>query len=170
MQTVLGEEGEVDVGDDSQPLGLPWVFDEKFGELQHFLANLSGDLASKSDFEKDAVVFEKCFGRDVRFLHSHTHDHDCSGTCVKNLNKKTQEEFAKMLKKNRAPPCHFEIFHVVPLSLEDKKIDIRRRGKEIVDTASILNTTARNRFGSVALERPEPFRTTSSDCSLAPLR
>ena len=68
MQAVLGEEGEVDVGDISQLPGLPWVFDDKSGELQHFLANLAGDLASKSDFEEDAIVFEKCFGRDVRFF------------------------------------------------------------------------------------------------------
>ena len=75
-----------------------------------------------------------------------------------------------MLKTNRAPPCRFQFYHIVRLLLEDKMMKIRRRCKYIVDTPHILSTTCRNEFGSVALERPQPFRWASSDCSLVSLR
>ena len=88
-ECVLGEEGEIDVGDVLQLPGPPWVFDQAPGELQHFVL-ISGNLATSSDFEQDAIVFEKYFGLDVRFLHNHNHDHEYSGTCV----KKTKTEDA----------------------------------------------------------------------------
>ena len=116
----LGDEGEIDDGEVAQLPGLPWVFNELSGELQHFLADLSGRVATADDFHADAVVFEKCFGLDTRFLHHHNCDHCCSGTCVKNVKKKTKEELMKMHKANRAPPCRFEFFHVVVLPLLDK--------------------------------------------------
>ena len=117
------------------------------------------------------MVFERCFGQDVcGFLHHHNHDHDCSNTCVKNVKKKTKEDVAKMLKANRAPPCRFEFWHIVLLQLLNKTHRIRRRGKEIVDAPFIINATARNQFGSVAMERPQPFASASSDCGLATMR
>ena len=146
------------------------VFDPVTGELQHFFKDLTGNVAQAADFEQDAVVFEKCFGRDVRFLHHHNHDHECSSTCVKNVKKKTKEELAKMLKASRTPPCSFEFWHVVSLQLHNKIQRIRRRGKEIVEAPFIINAAARNQFGSVALERPQPFGSASSDCGLATLR
>ena len=88
---VLGEEGEVDDSDAAQLPGLPWVFDGVTGKLQQFLADLQGNVATKDDFEDDAKNFETSFVRDVRFLSQHCHDHDCSGTCVKNVKKKTKE-------------------------------------------------------------------------------
>ena len=75
-----------------------------------------------------------------------------------------------MLKANRAPPCRFEFWHIVLLHLHNKTQRIRRRGKEIVQTPFIINATTRNQFGSVALERPQPFASSSSDCGLATLR
>ena len=167
----LGEEGEIEDGDDAVQLpGLPWVFDAATGELQHFLADLQGNVATTADFERDARVFEECFGRDVRFLHHHNHDHDCSGTCVKNVKKKTAEQLANLLKANRAPPCRFEFYHIVCLIILTKRMVIRRRGKEIVQQPHILSLTSRNQLGLVALERPQPFRSASSDCGLAVLR
>ena len=166
----FGDEGEADDSDVAQLAGPPWVFDEASGELQHFLADLTGSIAQAHDFRADAIVFERCFGRDVRFLHHHDHDHDCSGTCVKNVKKKTKEVLSEMIKANRAPPCRFEFYHVVMLQLCDKMTKIRRRGKEVVDTPHIVNATTRNQFGSVALERPQPFRSASSDCALGSLR
>ena len=71
-------------------------------------------------FEQDAREFEKAFARDVRFLHNHNHDHECSGTCVKNVKKKTNEQLAKLLKDNRAPPCRFEFDHVVEVIIYEK--------------------------------------------------
>ena len=93
----LGDEGEADDSDVPQLAGLPWVFDPVTGELQHFLRDLSGNIAEAGDFEQDASVFEQCFGIDVRSLHHHNHNHDCSSTCVKNVKKKTKEELALSL-------------------------------------------------------------------------
>ena len=93
-----------------------------------------------------------------------------AGTCVKNVKRKTKEQLAKLLKANRAPPCRFDFFHVLTLTVQDKLTKIRRRGKEIVDQPHILSTTSRNQFGLVALERPQPFRSASTDCGLATLR
>jgi hypothetical protein len=104
----VGDEGEVDDSDVAQLAGLPWRFEEVSGELKDFVADISGSIAQAHDFHADALVFEECFGRDVRFLHQHNHIHECSGTCVKNVKKKTKEELVKMIKANRAPPCRFE--------------------------------------------------------------
>ena len=59
--TSVGGLGEVDDSDVAQLPGLPWVFDEWSGELQHFLADLSGRVATADDFSADAAVFERCF-------------------------------------------------------------------------------------------------------------
>ena len=83
----------------------------------------------------------------------------------------TKEQQAEQLKSNRAPPCRFDFFHIVLLKiLVDKHTKIRRRGKEIVTVPYIMSTTARNKFGEVALERPQPFRSASSDLGLATMR
>ena len=137
----MGEEGDVDDSDDAEIGDLPWVCDAVSGELKHFLADFSGSPATESDFHTDALIFEKCFARDVRFLHHNNYDHVCSGTCVKNQKKKTKEEIMKMLKANRAPPCRFEFYHVILLQLEDKMKELRRRGKEIVDVPQIISST-----------------------------
>ena len=68
---LLGEEGEVDDCDVPQLTGLPWVFDRATGKLQHFLADLQGNVATDADFKSDAENFEKNYARDVRFLHHH---------------------------------------------------------------------------------------------------
>ena len=170
QQCVLGSEGEVDHGDVSQLAGLPWVFDTSTGELKHFLVDVLDKPAARGDFHADAIVFEQCFGLDVRFLHNHNHDHECSGTCVKNVKKKTAQDLAKLLRSNRAPPMPF-LFHTHSrIGVGKQKKKIRRRGKEIVGAPHILSTTVRNEVGSVALERPQPFKSASSDCSLAVLR
>ena len=84
---------------------------------------------------------------------------------------KSKEQVANQLKSHRAPPCRFDFFHIVALKIHvDKLTKIRRRGKEIVDHPHILSTTARNQFGLVALERPQPFRSASSDVGLATMR
>ena len=105
QQCVLGSQGDVEHGDVSQLAGLPWVFDTSTGELSYFLVDVLDKPAARGDFHSDAIVFEQCFGLDVRFLHNHNHDHECSGTCVKNVKKKTAQDLAKRLRSNRAPPC-----------------------------------------------------------------
>ena len=159
QKALLGEEGDAEDDDDAQRLGLPWVFDGATGELQHFLADRQGTVATRAKLLLDAKNFEKNWARDVRFLHHHCHNHECSFTCIKNQKNKSKEQKANQLKSHRSPPCRFDFFHVVILkSLTDKITKIRRRGKEIVDKPYIVNTTARNQFGLVALERPQPFR------------
>ena len=76
----------------------------------------------------------------------------------------------KRLRSNRAPPCRFEFFHIVELLVEEAVKKIRRRGKELVHVPHIVSTCARNQCGLCALERPQPFRSASSDCSLVTLR
>ena len=145
---------------------MPWTFDNVTGKLQHFLADLQGNVATKDNFEHDAKNFEKSFARDVRFLSSHCHDHECSGTCVKHVKTKG----GKTGESEKVPPCRFDFFHTVTLTVAEKLKQIRRRGKEIVDVPCILSTTLRNQFGLVALERPQPFRSAFSDCGVAALR
>ena len=128
------------------------------------------NIQQAADFQQDVVVFERCFGLDVRFLHHHNHDHDCSSTCVKNVKKKTKEELAKMLNASHAPPCRFDFFRMMWLQLRNEIQRNRRRGKEVVEAPFIINAAARGQFGSVALERPLPFGSASSDCGLAALR
>ena len=140
------------------------------GELQHFLADLHGNTATKENFELDAQSFEKIFARDVRFLSHHGHDHDCSGTRVKSVKKRTKEQLAKLLMASHAPPCRFDFFLIVMLAIAGKRSKIRRRGKELVDSPYILSTTSWNQFGVVAFERPQTFRSAFSDCGLAALR
>ena len=45
---VLGDEGEIEFPDLSQLLGLPWVFHERSGELQHFMADLVRQRSNQS--------------------------------------------------------------------------------------------------------------------------
>ena len=56
QEALVGEEGEVDDRDVSQLAGLPWVFDATNGELQHFLADLQGNMATNADFKRDAQL------------------------------------------------------------------------------------------------------------------
>ena len=171
QKDLLGEEGEVEDDNDGAPLpGLPWVFNNT-GELKHLLADLQGNVATDEDKLLDAQNFEQNYARDVRFLHNHCHNHECSFTCIKNQKNKSKEQQADQLKSHRTPPCRFDFFHVVILKiLIDKLTKIRRRGKDIVVTPSIVCATARNQFGLVALERPQPFRGASSDVGLATMR
>ena len=144
---LLGEEGDADDGDDAQLPGLPWVFEAATGELQHFLADLQGNVATDTNFKCDAQNFEKNWARDVRFLHHHCHNHECSFTCIKFQKNKSKEQQANQLKSHRSPPCRFDFFHVVILKIFTAKLTkIRRRGKDIVHQPYILSTTARNQF------------------------
>ena len=166
----LGDEGEIVDSNGLHLAGLPWVFDSETGELVHFLVDTIGRVAVKEDFDTDARAFEKRWARDVRFLHNLNHDHECSTTCVKNVKKKSGEEATKLLRSNRAPPCRFDFIHIVEVCIEKAVKKIRRRGKELVHVPHIVSTCARNQCGLCALERPQPFRSASSDLGLATLR
>ena len=168
----LDTEGAVFGGDAAQLAGLPWEFVS--GCLQHFWT-ASGEPATPADFEEDAKVFEQCFSRDVRYLHSHNHNHNCSATFVKNQKKKTLEDQAKLLNASRAPPCRFFFYRTLLLLMlsedgAEKCRKVRRRGKELVESAFVIATNERNDFGLVQVERCQPFRSASSDAGQAALR
>ncbi len=81
----------------------------------------------------------------------------------------------KMLRSARAPPCRFHFFHIIELLLcgadgKEKLTKIRRRGEEVAHTPRIVTTTERNQYGLVDVERPQPFRSASSDVGLAMMR
>ena len=135
--------------------------DVELAETTVALMSYTIGINKRLTFSRTLWCLRDVFGLDV---------HDCSSICVKNVKKKTKEELAKMLKASRAPPCRFDFFRIVLLQLRNKMQRSRRRGKEVVEAPFIINAAARNQFGSVALERPQPFGSASSDCGLATLR
>ena len=83
------------------------------------------------------------------------------------MKRATMEERKKVLKSNAAPPCRFWFLHVVIFAIWEgaKEIvkRIRRRGKRIVKEPTICNTNEHNEYGLVEPERPQPFRSPTSD-------
>ena len=102
------EEGEREESNVLQHVGLSWVFEEAIGELLHFIADITGRQATAIE----TIVSEKDFVRHIRFLHNHNQDHNCSGTCVKNVKKTSTVPLTKRLKPHRSSPCRFEFYHV----------------------------------------------------------
>jgi hypothetical protein len=86
--------------------------------------------------------------------------------CQKN-EKTTAEEKKNVLKSNKVPPCRFWFLHVVAFTMWDGMKDvmkcIRRRGKNVVEEPDICSTNEHNEYGLVEPERPQPFRSPSSD-------
>ena len=87
------------------------------------------------------------------------------------MKKASMEEKAKAVKSGKVPPCRFWFLHVVVLyimvGLETVRKKIRRRGKSIVVEPTIASTNEHNEYGLVAPERPQPFRSPSSDVACA---
>ena len=141
------------------------------GSFQNFLVpcEVTGGrrTATLQDLTEDAMRYEEAFTHDFRWLSAHNHDHTCAATCIKKMKKATMEEKKKVLKSNRAPPCRFWFLHVVTFAIQEGAKDIvkriRRRGKRIVSEPTICNTNEHNEYGLVEPERPQPFRSPSSD-------
>lgn len=148
---------------------LPWQC-EGDGSLESFLLP-NREAPTKDDFIKDAEQWEQCFSADVRFLSAHNHNHMCATTCVKKMKKASAQEKLDAVKKTKAPPCRFYFFHVVILSILEgvKEIvrRIRRRGKDIVAKPFITRTNEHNEWGLVTPERPQPFRSPTTDVGQA---
>ena len=83
------------------------------------------------------------------------------------MKRATMEEKKKVLKSNKAPPCRFWFLHVVLFAIWDGTEEIvkkiRRRGKDVVTEPTICNTNEHSEYGLVEPERPQPFRSPSSD-------
>ena len=80
-----------------------------------------------------------------------------------------------MLKGSNAPPCRFFFYRLLELMLQDDSGDeilrkVRRRGKELVSAPYIIATNERNEFGLTQVERPQPFRSATSDVGVAGCR
>ena len=73
----------------------------------------------------------------------------------------------KIIKSIRAPPCRFWFLRMVVFAIWEGEKEIakriRRRGKDIVEEPTICNTNEHNEYGLVEAERPQPFRSPSSD-------
>ena len=65
----------------SLPTPLPWQLADN-GEVTEAISP-DGGTVSAQDFKQDAQRFALSFARDVRALHGHNHDHNCSFACVK---------------------------------------------------------------------------------------
>ena len=141
------------------------------GTFQHFLMPCNNTCrrrgATQEDLFNDAIQYEQAFTHDFRWLSGHCHDHTSAATCIKKMKKSTTEEKRKVIKSNRAPPCRFWFLHMVMFYLWDGTKEVvkrrRRRGQRIVKEPTICNTNEHNEFGLVEPERPQPFRSASSD-------
>ena len=144
---------------------VPWIFNED-GSLDQF-ATPDGRQAGEKDFQDDAERWEGPFAHDYRWLSGHNHDHTCHTTCLKNMKKTSAMDAQKATKPSKAPPCRFWFFHVVTLKAWDGMRDVvkrvRRRGKAIVEAPFVASTNEHNEYGLVEPERPQPFRSPSSD-------
>ena len=128
----MAADGELEPSGALQLAGVPWEFDE-LGRLERFVT-MQGQTATRADLDEDAQIYEHAYGRDVRALHGHNHNHDCTTTCVKYQKKKSAEELKSVLSTNKAPPCRFHVCRVVELMVPDEGggevlLRIRRRGK-----------------------------------------
>jgi hypothetical protein len=129
-------------------------------------ASRAGQPASFQDLVADAKSFALSFGRDFRALHQLNHDHDCTSTCIKYVQKKCKEAAEEALRRGRVVACRFFFFHIVSFvsdSFRNGVKRIRRRGKKLVETAHVASTNDRNEFGKVVVVRHTPFRSATTD-------
>ena len=152
--------------------GLPWQLGDDGEVTQPITPN--GPENTMEDLKRDSQRWALCFARDMRALHGHNHDHNCSFTCVKYV-----KQAAKKLASNSAAAaartaeaftnivCRFYfyatiIFNVVEDGVEKVK-KVRRRGKLLVATPFVASTNEHNELGRAQVERHTPFRSSTTD-------
>ena len=121
----------------------------------------AGQPVSITQLQEEAQSWQKHFASDFRLLHCHTHNHECSATCLKNMRKTLQEKSA-MLKPHRAPLCRFLFYHIAEFA--GKRV--RRRGKYPVEEAVMVVGQDPQHLGLVAVPRAHPFRSATSDVTM----
>ena len=134
--------------------------------LPHEEHSRAGQPVNFQDLVTDARSFALSFGRDFRALHQLNHDHDCTSTCIKYVQKKCKESAEEALRRGRVVACRFFFFHIVTFAcdaFENVIKRIRRRGKKLVGTAHVASTNDRNEFGKVVVVRHTPFRSATTD-------
>jgi len=77
----------------------------------------AGQPAGFQDLITDAKSFALSFGRDFRALHQLNHDHDCTSTCIKYVQKKCKEAAQEALRRGRVVACRFFFFSHRDISL-----------------------------------------------------
>ena len=133
--------------------------------------------ARLQEYVADAKTFALSFCRDFRALHQLNHDHDCTSTCIKYVQKKCKEAAEEALRRGRVVACRFFFFHIVVFACEalanlgqTAVKRIRRRGKKPVETAYVASTNDRNEFCKVSLfdtHRSDRRRRTWGKCGVA---
>ena len=119
------------------------------------------------DYVGDGKSFGLSYCRDFRALHQLNHDHDCTSTCIKYVQKKCKDAAEEALRRGRVVACRFAFFHIVVFMFmlrgQEVAKRIRRRGKKLVETAYVANTNDHNEFGKVGVVRHTPFRSATTD-------
>ena len=152
---------------------LPWVFDQK-GAFESFVMP-SGAQAFEEDFLADSAAWSQAFAEDVRFLHSHCHNHNCSTTCVKYSKSLSESQKNDALQSHRVPLCRFMFytifaFHKIVDGVSQVFKRIRRRGKRLIPKAYVAATNEQNELGRACVVRTHPFISSSTDVGIACLR
>lgn len=68
-------------------------------------------LVTVEDYVADANAFAASYCRDFRALHQLNHDHDCTSTCVKYVQKKGKAAAEEALRSGRVVACRFFLPH-----------------------------------------------------------
>ena len=131
------------------------------GKMVELFAH-DGQPVSITGLQEEAQSWQKQFACDFRLLHCHTHNHECTATCLKNIRKTLQEKSA-MLKPHRAPfLCRFLFYHTAEFA--GKRV--RRGGKYPVEEEVIVVGQDPQHHGLVAVPRRHPFRSATSDVTM----
>ena len=149
----------------SLPTPLPWQLADN-GEVENAISPAGGTVSAE-DFEQDAQRFALSFARDVRALHGHNHDHNCSFTCVKYVKQAAKKMAEASLNTGMNIVCRFFFFVVLLFKVLEGGVEVvrrvRRRGKRLVTKPFVAYTNERNELGRVQVERHTPFRGATAD-------
>ena len=152
---------------------LPWTPRDGGGAVTRPVMP-SGAPADNDDVVEDAHRWAQSFTRDVRALHCHNHDHNCSFTCVKYVQKAAKKLAEAAIGTTTSIVCRFFFFVVLTFTVIENGVQhvrrVRRRGKKLVPEAHIATTNEHNELGRVQVVRRTPFRSPTSDVAQAAVR
>ena len=112
------QEGSDSIEGPSHPPGDAGGAEQLVQPLPHEEHSRAAQPANFQDLVTDARSFALSFGRDFRALHQLNHDHDCTSTCIKYVQKKCKESAEEALRRGRVVACRFFFFHIVTLACD----------------------------------------------------
>ena len=134
----------------------------------------NGAPADDDDVMEDARRWAQSFTRDARALHGHNHDHNCSFTCVKYVQKAAEKLAEAAIGTTASIVCRFFFFVALTFTVIEAGIQrvrrARRRGEKLVHGARIAAANDHNELGRVQVVRRAPFRSPTSDVGQAAAR